>query len=106
MKHIIIGGCGFTGSHLAHRLLQQGKELVIIDIQPLPPLLKDYSVEYRKIDITNPNSLASVALNSEDVVYHLAAHQYHAPPRGCTLEHYFQFNVEGSAYHPSVSIYG
>ena len=76
MRHIIVGGSGFTGGFLAQQLLEEGEDFVIVDLAPP----QDSALRQRSflpVDIENPHALASLRLESEDIVYHLAARQYH-----------------------------
>lgn len=72
MRHIIIGGDGFVGHHLAADLAAAGEHVVIADIAR-----SDHEVYARapfvKIDVTRPETLKPLALKSEDVVYNLSA---------------------------------
>ncbi len=81
-KHLIFGGSGFTGRHLAHALIAAGETPVVLDVrEPEDHALREYCVA---ADVTNPDSLAPIALDDDDIVYNLAARQYHeaVPHRG------------------------
>jgi nucleoside-diphosphate-sugar epimerase len=76
MRHVIVGGSGFTGGFLAQQLLEQGEDVVIVDLAPP----QDSALGHRAflpVDITDTRALANLMLEPEDVVYHLAARQYH-----------------------------
>lgn len=69
---LIIGGCGFIGSHVADNLLARGFKVRIFDRQPeaLRPPLAD--VDYMIGDFSD-TSLIYEAMNGVDVVIHLAS---------------------------------
>jgi dTDP-glucose 4,6-dehydratase len=72
MKHIIIGGDGFVGSHLAADLVGMGEDVLVCDIQKSahPHYAK---VPFQHVDVTDPASVDSIALTSQDLVYNLSA---------------------------------
>jgi GDP-D-mannose 3',5'-epimerase len=79
MKTIITGGAGFIGSHLVKKLIELGREVVVIDdlssgsLDNLSDLgLKSSDFEFKKLDLTDYHQTLE-ALKGGDVVYHLAA---------------------------------
>lgn len=72
MKHIIIGGNGFVGRHLAADLLRLGETVVVADLvkSDLPHYAK---VPFHQIDVTQPETLKTIPIEPDDVVYNLAA---------------------------------
>jgi dTDP-glucose 4,6-dehydratase len=72
MKHVIFGGDGFVGRHLAEELLTRGEEVVICDINKTD--LSIYQkARFIKVDITDRSSFKAIPLNPDDTVYNLAA---------------------------------
>ncbi|MEQ8400376.1 MAG: NAD(P)-dependent oxidoreductase [Roseitalea porphyridii] len=72
MKHVIFGGDGFVGRHLAQKLLADGEQVVIADI------VKDNIDFYRDAeivhcDVTRPEEVARVAMSADDMIYNLSA---------------------------------
>lgn len=57
MKVAIIGGKGYIGNHLVYYLKQRDIFPMVYDVQ------ESDEPNYRKIDITNPDSVASIDLN-------------------------------------------
>lgn len=57
MKIAIIGGKGYIGKHLDYYLQQRGITSMVYDVQELD------EPNYKKIDITNPASVAEIDLN-------------------------------------------
>lgn len=70
MKMLVLGGCGFIGSHLVDGLLKAGHKVRVYDRarELFRPPLPD--VDYRFGDFADAPSLAE-ALEGVDVVYHL-----------------------------------
>ena len=72
MKHIIFGGDGFVGRHLAKELAARGQEVVVVDIAK--SALPHYAqVKHVLCDVTDAASVAAVPIASDDVIYNLAA---------------------------------
>lgn len=72
MKHIIIGGDGFVGSHLAADLTAMGEDVLVCDIQKSAH--PHYGqVPFQRVDVTDPASLNAIALTPDDLVYNLSA---------------------------------
>ncbi|GII90671.1 NAD-dependent epimerase/dehydratase family protein [Sinosporangium siamense] len=74
-KVVVTGGCGFVGSHLVERLVEQGDEVVVFDGAAPPPGqgARQEAVRYIVGDIRSEGQLASAVTRGVDVVYHLAA---------------------------------
>ena len=67
MKHIIIGGDGFVGQHLASGLAAMGEDVVVADI------VKSRHAHYEKVrfvyvDVTDAASFANLAIDPDDAV--------------------------------------
>ena len=73
MKFLVTGGTGFVGSHLVEKLVRYG-EVTVLDVVDsmglIPEGIRDH-VDFRLLDICNPESLDELA--GHDVVCHLAA---------------------------------
>ena len=73
MKIAITGGYGYIGSKLAERLLNEGHDIIILDINrdKTKPLLD--KCQFIKCDITDYDSLQNISDETIDVLIHLAA---------------------------------
>jgi len=80
MKYLITGGCGFLGSNIASKILEQGDELVIFDslyrfgsYQNKEWLETQGEYEFIHGDIRNTNDVErTIKTHKPDVIYHLA----------------------------------
>ena len=80
MKYLITGGCGFLGSNIASKILEQGNELVIFDslyrfgsYQNLEWLKIQGEFQFIHGDIRNTNDVERmIKKHTPDVIYHLA----------------------------------
>lgn len=99
MRHIIFGGDGFVGRHLAPKLLADGHEVVVADIvkSDLPHYRK---AQYVRCDVTDPASVAGVGIKADDMVYNLSAKML-SPIQVRSKRHDFFFPVN---YHGTVHI--
>lgn len=72
MRHIIFGGDGFVGRHLAPKLLADGEEVVVADIarSDLPHYRH---VRHVPTDVTDAASVDAVGIKADDMVYNLSA---------------------------------
>ena len=70
----VTGGAGFIGSNLVARLVAEGHEVVVVDDLSTGLLsnIKEQNCEFRKLSITNINSL-SAAIKDCETIFHLAA---------------------------------
>lgn len=77
-KHLITGGSGFIGSHLAELLLERGEHVSVIDnlstgrVSNIAPLEKNERFRCIIDDVRN-ESLLDGLIREADFVYHLAA---------------------------------
>jgi nucleoside-diphosphate-sugar epimerase len=78
LRHLITGGAGFIGSHLAEALLARGDEVFILDdlstgsVENVRHLKHQQRFHYVFDSITNKHLLAEL-VDESDVVFHLAA---------------------------------
>jgi GDP-D-mannose 3',5'-epimerase len=76
MKTLVTGGAGFIGSHLVKRLLDEGRDIILVDdfsrgdLQNLLDL--GVNIGCQKMDLTNYDEAVTI-FEDVDVVYHLAA---------------------------------
>ena len=99
MRHIIFGGDGFVGRHLAPKLVADGEEVIVADIA------KGEFPHYRtarwaRCDVTDPASVANVGIRPDDMVYNLSAKML-SPIQVRAKRHDFFFPVN---YHGTVNI--
>lgn len=75
MRAIVTGGAGFIGSHLSHRLLKEGWEVLIVDnmssgfLRNVPE-----GAQFKWMDLTQEDSILELPRDGTDVVFHLASH--------------------------------
>ena len=96
MKHVIFGGDGFTGRWLTSRLISSGANVLVCDLSRnhIPTSEK---IAFQLVDVRDPASVTSVPLDRDDVVYHLAARQYHLKvPRFGRERSFEDVNVVGT----------
>jgi len=99
MRHVIFGGDGFVGRHLAPKLLADGHEVVVADIARSD--LPHYGAARHVVcDVTDPASVAAVGLKADDMVYNLSAKML-SPLQVRAKRHDFFFPVN---YHGTVNI--
>src|SRR3981081_2282163 len=78
MRHLITGGAGFIGSHLAERLLDRGDRVVLLDnlstvsVDNIRHLKSSGRMQYHLDNIENRQLLAEL-VDDADVIVHLAA---------------------------------
>lgn len=96
MKHVIIGGDGFVGRHLARLLLDRGDEVLVaslhksaLDIYP--------EAGFVPLDVRAPAQLAGLPLEPGDMVYHLAARMLMPiQPRRQRHDYFYSVNHQGT----------
>jgi dTDP-glucose 4,6-dehydratase len=72
MRHIIFGGDGFVGRHLASKLVADGEDVVVADI--VKSELAHYAkARFVRCDVTDPEQVRAVGLKPDDMVYNLSA---------------------------------
>ncbi len=95
MRHIIIGGDGFVGSHLAADLSAMGEDVLVADIHKSAH--PHYAtVPFHKIDVTQAQSVDGIPLAQDDLVYNLSAKML-SPimPRAKRHEFFWPVNYHG-----------
>lgn len=92
-RHVITGGSGFVGSHLAAALIARGEPVTIFDVSPP----RQPGSAFVQGDIRHDDDIARLRLGPNDVVYHLAARQFHgAVPRRNRRDWFAQVNAAGT----------
>lgn len=72
MKVLVVGGCGFVGSHVVDRCLAEGLSVRVLDRRPEPFRPPVEGVEYLLQDLTGSEPYDE-ALSGVDAVVHLAS---------------------------------
>ncbi|MGE4369100.1 MAG: NAD-dependent epimerase/dehydratase family protein [Burkholderiaceae bacterium] len=69
-RHLVLGGCGFIGRHLALALAQQGEHVAVADIVPPPAALAEIIPAFHTVspEFSDWSSL----LDAYDVIHHCA----------------------------------
>lgn len=73
MKHIIYGGDGFVGSHLADRLNKEGETVIVTDIVKSDHAHYNNGVEFVTLDVTRPQDFDKVEITPKDAIYNMSA---------------------------------
>ncbi len=92
---LIVGGCGFTGSHLVDELVGRGQEVVATDLPGTDTSYVDRAgVRFVPADLTRPETLEAVfAEGPFTAVYHFGELSSHSVP----LRPLLRVNQEGTA---------
>jgi len=72
MRHIIFGGDGFVGRHLAPKLVADGHEVVVADIAR-SDLAHYAQARFVHCDVTDAPSVRALGIEADDMVYNLSA---------------------------------
>ncbi|WP_196602431.1 SDR family oxidoreductase [Pectinatus frisingensis] len=100
MKSIVTGGCGFIGSHIVDRLLDEGNEVIVIDncstgrLENLAHHKDNKNLQIVETDICNYEKIAPL-FKEVDWVFHMAALADIVPSIQKPQE-YFHSNVNGT----------
>lgn len=100
MKALVTGGCGFIGSHLVERLIQEGCEVVVLDnlktgrLENLKTVQGNPRLYLIEADVTD-GKLIERHFKGVDVVFHLAALADIVPSVQKPLD-YYHANVTGT----------
>lgn len=99
MQHIIFGGNGFVGRYIAQDLIAAGENVVVCDIARSELAIYDRA-RFISVDITAPQSVAQVPIESGDIVYNVAARMLHPIIKRRDRYQYF-YSVD---YHGAVNV--
>ena len=91
MRHIIFGGDGFVGRHLAPRLLDAGHEVIVADIVQ-SDLAHYRDAQFVETDVTSDVSVRALGIRPDDMVYNLSAKML-SPIQVRAKRHFFFFPV-------------
>lgn len=98
-KHVVVGGCGFIGSHIVDALHKQGHDIIVIDDLSATENEKFYfhkdvsRVTYHRLDISKED--CSSLFKGANTVFHLAARSRIQPTISSPSE-CFEVNVVGT----------
>lgn len=93
-KVLVVGGCGFLGSHVVSLILKRHPEsqVAVLDLRTSSNRNASPSVSYHEGDITDAGAMQSLfAKIKPDVVFHTASPHFDAPPKVLA-----KVNVEGT----------
>jgi len=95
-RHVITGGAGFVGTRLAADLAARSEPVLVFDLAP-PPTAQA-NAKFVRGDIRHVDDLRVIGLGPDDIVYHLAARQFHAGTPADDQDAWFgDVNVNGTS---------
>ena len=96
MTSIVTGGSGFTGTYLLRALVARGERPISFDLVPPPADLRQH-VDHVTGDVRSADDLRALPLGADDMVFHMAARQFHGSVPGKNRDAWFQdVNVAGT----------
>jgi GlcNAc-P-P-Und epimerase len=90
--HLIFGGSGFIGTHLAHFLKESFKDIIPVNLDLVKS--KNVNAEYHKVDVRKPIQYP-IKNGQSTIIYNLAA--VHRTP-GHPDKDYFEANIYGAEH--------
>jgi len=93
MKFYIFGGNGFVGRYLANKMIDQGKDVVVIDILPELDKRIDKKCSFISLDIRDKAKLETLDIQNNDILINLAANQYHTKVPRDRYNYFFETNT-------------
>jgi nucleoside-diphosphate-sugar epimerase len=90
-RHFITGGSGFFGLHLIDKLLAEGQDVTVYDLEPLDDSYQKKGVTYVKGDVRDYAAMRD-AMRGSQVVHHNAA----VLPVSRAGKHFMEINVGGT----------
>ncbi|WP_182084873.1 NAD(P)-dependent oxidoreductase [Aureimonas sp. ME7] len=98
MKHVIFGGDGFVGRHLAQRLVADGEEVVVADIARSD--LAHYARStHLTVDVTDAAAVGAVPIAPGDMIYNLSAKMLSPlQVRAKRREFFYPVNYDGTKH--------
>ena len=96
MKYIIFGGNGFVGRFLANKLIEQNKNVLVVDKLTEIDKRIDKRCSFISLDIRDKQKLAQLDMGKEDILINLAANQYHTKVPKDRNTYFFETNTTAS----------
>lgn len=96
MKYFIFGGNGFVGRFLANKLIEQGKDVIVIDLLPKLDERINKKCKFISLDIRNKAKLEALDIQKEDILINLAANQYHTKVPRDRHRYFFETNTKAT----------
>lgn len=93
MKYLIFGGNGFVGRYLANKMIEQGKNVVVLDILPELDKRIDKRCSFISLDIRDKAKLEALDIQKDDILINLAANQYHTKVPRDRKRYFFETNT-------------
>jgi dTDP-glucose 4,6-dehydratase len=95
MKHILFGGNGFVGRYIARDLMDIGETVLICDLPGSHAPIYAHT-PLMQVDITQQESIGTVPIDPDDIVYNLAARMLHPiVPRHSRYRYFYSVDYFG-----------
>lgn len=100
---LLVGGCGFLGTHLTHALLCDPSTTALHVLDRVPPRTPITDVTYHTLSITSPDPITALFTSLRpNVVFHAASPNVSFPTHGSTTD-FSATNIDGTSLLLSLS---